>query len=331
MEKYLTIAAEKTMQGMTVEKLLREYLGLTKKQISRAKFRSNGIRKNNVQCRVTEKVSCGDEIKVCLETEETQSAQLISGEGAEAGLNILYEDEDVLAVNKPAGVLTHPSGVHYSDSLSNHVAAYFREKALSVCIRPVGRLDKETSGIVLFAKNQVAAQRLQEQREKGILQKQYLALVEGTLSVDQATEWHTIEFPIRKIGGHPLRMEAVKDNGSLKVDSEITGQDIEFTNCLRAVTHYQVRYSTEKWSVVSLKLDTGRTHQIRVHMQVFGHPLLGDSLYGTSQAGKNQCSIYRAALHAGNMTFRQPFGQELIVLEAPLPEDFYHILGNITV
>ena len=112
MEKYLTIAAEKTMQGMTVEKLLREYLGLTKKQISRAKFRLNGICKNSIQCRVTEKVSCGDKIQICLETEETQSIHLISDEKAGEKLDILYEDEDVLAVNKPAGVLTHHSGMH---------------------------------------------------------------------------------------------------------------------------------------------------------------------------------------------------------------------------
>ena len=330
MEKYLTITAEEAMQGMTVEKLLREYLGLTKKQISRAKFRLNGICKNSIQCRVTEKVSCGDKIQICLETEETQSIHLISDEKAGEKLDILYEDEDVLAVNKPAGVLTHPSGMHYSDSLSNQVMAYFRKKGLSICIRPVGRLDKETSGIVLFAKNQVAAQRLQEQREKEILKKQYLALVKGAFPVDQATEWHTIEFPIRKAGEHPLRMETVKDNESLKVDSTVIRQRVEFTNCLRAVTHYQVLYSSAEWSAVSLKLDTGRTHQIRVHMQALGHPLLGDSLYGTSTEREEQCPIYRAALHAENVTFRQPFSQEMITLEAPFPDDFCHLVGDIT-
>lgn len=171
MKKYLTITVREQMQGMTVEKVLYDYLELTKKQVSRAKFRPDGICKNKIQCRVTEKVSMGDEICICLETDEIQSAQLVLVKIQGERLRILYEDEDILAVNKPAGVLTHPAGMHYSDSLANQVAAYFQERNLSVCIRPIGRLDKETSGIVLFAKNQVAAQRLQEQRETGVLEK----------------------------------------------------------------------------------------------------------------------------------------------------------------
>lgn len=188
MKKYLTITVREQMQGMTVEKVLYDYLELTKKQVSRAKFRPDGICKNKVQCRVTEKVSMGDEICICLETDEIQSAQLVLAKIQGERLRILYEDEDILAVNKPAGVLTHPAGMHYSDSLANQVAAYFQERNLSVCIRPIGRLDKETSGIVLFAKNQVAAQRLQEQRETGVLEKQYLALVDGNLPKDRSCE-----------------------------------------------------------------------------------------------------------------------------------------------
>ena len=314
MEKYLFVTVEEQMHGMTVEKILRDNLGLTKKQISRAKFRPDGICKNNVQCRVTEKGSLGDEIRVCLETEEVQSIQLVSGNDSGEKLDILYEDEDILAVDKPAGVLTHPSGIHYSDSLANQAAAYFRKKNLSVCIRPVGRLDKETSGIVLFAKNQVAAQRLQEQREVGILEKEYLALVTGNLPTDQEDIWHTIDYPVQKIGDHPLRMKAVKEKNS--------AESMADSNYFQAVTHYHVLYSTDKWSAVKVKLDTGRTHQIRVHMQAIRHPLIGDSLYNIPIMNRGQCTIYRAALHAWKVRFCQPFTGRKMELEAPVPEDF---------
>ena len=321
MEKYLNLKADHSMQGMTVEKILRKNMGLTKKQISRAKFRPDGICKNKIQCRVTEKISEGDEIRVCLETEDLASVQLTFNEKA-VKLDIIYEDEDVLVVNKQAGILTHPSGMHYSDSLSNHVSAYFRLKGLSVCVRPVGRLDKETSGIVLFAKNQVAAQRLQEQRAKGLLEKQYLAITEGKLPIDQNSDWHTIDCPIRKTGNHPLRMEAIKNINMSAMEQSVCENPMDNVGYLHAVTHYRVLDSTDEWSVVNLKLDTGRTHQIRVHMLSIGHPLLGDSLYNRSLDKKELYSINRAALHAWKVSFYQPFTKNKIILEASLPEDF---------
>lgn len=131
-----------------------------------------------------------------------------------SSLDILYEDQDVLAVSKPAGILTHPSGIHYADTLSNQVAAYFQNKKDSVRVRPIGRLDKETSGIVLFAKNRVAAQRLLVQRKEHILQKEYLAVVDGYLPQDSPDSWHTISFPVKKVSDHPLRMQAVLNPGA---------------------------------------------------------------------------------------------------------------------
>lgn len=183
-----------------------------------------------------------------------------------SSLDILYEDQDVLAVSKPAGILTHPSGIHYADTLSNQVAAYFQNKKDSVRVRPIGRLDKETSGIVLFAKNRVAAQRLLVQRKEHILQKEYLAVVDGYLPQDSPDSWHTISFPVKKVSDHPLRMQAVLNPGAnCTADASLL---------LPALTHYCTIYSTVNWSLISLRLDTGRTHQIRVHMQALGHPLL---------------------------------------------------------
>ena len=139
---------------------------------------------------------------------------------------------------------------------------------------------------------------------------------------DQDDIWHTIDFPIKKIGNHPLRMEAVKKSSSAENEKYIAHQLTDYINCFQAVTHYHVLYSTDKWSAIKLKLDTGRTHQIRVHMQAIGHPLLGDSIYNTSTMNREQCTIYRAALHAWKVRLRQPFNGRKIELEVPVPEDF---------
>ena len=153
MEKYIHLTVASDSDVFTVGQFLRSQGHLTKKQISRAKFYPDGIQKNGVRCRITEPVLAGDEIRVCLETSEMDFVQLVS--------------EDFSS--------------HYADTLSNQVAAYFQNKKDSVRVRPIGRLDKETSGIVLFAKNRVAAQRLLVQRKEHILQKEYLAVVDGYL------------------------------------------------------------------------------------------------------------------------------------------------------
>ena len=338
MEKYMTFTVDQNTTGLTVEKLLRTNLKLTRKQISRAKFQPGGIQKNGAQCRVTETVQGGDKISVCIESSAFASSHLVSFCECAHPLEILYEDEDILAVNKPAGILTHPSGAHYADTLSNQVSGYFHKKKVSCRVRPIGRLDKETSGIVLFAKNQVSAQRLQAQRESGILHKQYIAIVMGSFSDDTSassnTAWHTVCFPIRKTADHPLRMEAITDFGSSFVpeSADFVTPLAGMTTLLSAVTHYQVLYSSPDWSIVTLKLDTGRTHQIRVHMKALGHPLLGDTLYQKTfpaDSLSEQPVFHRTALHAWKIQFRHPFNNAWISLEAPLPDDFCNCFQNI--
>lgn len=323
MEKYITLTLSPDSAPSTVDQVLRTQGHLTKKQISRAKFLPDGIQKNGIRCRVTETVHPGDEIRVCLESEGTDSPQLLPS-SASVLPEIVYEDQDILAVNKPSGILTHPSGVHYADTLSNQVAAYFQNKKVSVRVRPVGRLDKETSGIVLFAKNQVAAQRLQIQREEHFFQKEYLAVVDGYLPEDSTDTWHTISFPLKKVSDHPLRMQAVTEEPNS--DTEENSSSL-----LPAVTHYYTLYSTSNWSLVSLRLDTGRTHQIRVHMKTLGHPLLGDTLYhdSFSVTSNGQPVFHRTALHAWKVTFRQPFEGNETTLTGKLPEDFLQVASYL--
>ena len=372
MNRYLTIHIPETAAPAPVSHFLRTQAGLTKKQISQAKFRPSGVQKNGQQCRVTETAYPGDQITVCLETDDVDSLHLESSSftissdshsfplstdsgsysdstasefaGSDANshiyhspsttsqllpeLEILYEDQDILAVNKPAGLVTHPSGSHYSDSLSNQVAAYFRSKDEPTKVRSIGRLDKETSGILLFARNQTAAARLQKQRENGISEKTYLAAVSGSMLEDTDGTFHAITTPLAPDPDNRLKM-VISPGSSLPGSKP-------------AVTLYSVLKSTAPGSRISaslvmLRLKTGRTHQIRVHMASLGHPLLGDSLYHLSDTTN---LFSRAALHAWKLKFHPPFpagettsgilssipctenAKKESSLEAPLPEDF---------
>lgn len=250
MNRYLTIHIPEAAVPMPISRFLRTQAGLTKKQISQAKFRPGGIRKNGQQCRVTETAYPGDQITVCLETDDVDSAQLESATftvnsdrhkscfhhstdltfcsysnsdscclSASTShffpeLEILYEDQDILAIYKPAGIVTHPSGSHYSDSISNQVASYFRSKEEPTKVRSIGRLDKETSGILLFAKNQTAAARLQNQRAEGLSEKTYLAAVSGFMPVDEYGSFHRISIPLAPDPDNRLKM-VVSTDGTL--------------------------------------------------------------------------------------------------------------------
>lgn len=320
MERYLDLIITEKNIEKNIEQILLHQAHLTRRQISQAKFRTDGIQKNGIQCRVNESVLPGDHIRVCLENNSAVSGQLLPSETA-VSLDILYEDADVIAVNKPAGILTHPSGVHYDDTLSNQLVRYFQEKKEHTMIRPVGRLDKETSGIVLFAKNRIAAARLQKQREDHLFCKQYVAAAKGFLPVDEINVWHTISYPLVKTADHPIKMKAV-----IQETADCGKNTVRYSELLSAITHYQVLKSTDSYSLVTICPETGRTHQIRVHMKAIGHPLLGDRLYGTPSIS-GVTLFNRAALHAWKITFNQPFTGEKISLEAALPEDFSYFSG----
>lgn len=275
-------------QGKSMEQIMRDRLGLTKRQISRAKFTEGGILLQGERRRTSHIGREGELLEVFLRDQERPGRV----EPRKGGLDILYEDEDLLVLNKPPGIPCHPGRGHYLDSLANTAAWYLEEKGEKSLTRLAGRLDKDTSGVVVFAKNRAAAQRLGEQRTGGLFQKTYKALIKGKL----AGKTGRISEPIRKVPGEKLKMQ-VSPQGK-------TGE-----------TEYEVLGTGEDCTLVLCRIVTGRTHQIRVHMAWLGHPLFGDVLYGT---GENPF-FEGLALHCESAEFYQPFTGERIFCRAPAP------------
>lgn len=213
-------------------------------------------------------------------------------------LDIIYEDEWMLAVNKPSGIPIHPSRLHYEDSLSNGVKYYFDSIGLNKKIRPVNRLDLDTSGIVIFAKSEYIQEQFSIQMSKDIFKKEYLCIVDGFLNSKSGT----INFPIDR-----------KPGSIIERTVNISGKP--------SITEFTVLKEFDNYSLVNCKLQTGRTHQIRVHMKHSGHPILGDTLYG-----KKTNLINRQALHSYKIECVHPVTKEKLIFIAKLPDDMEHLL-----
>ena len=213
-------------------------------------------------------------------------------------LNIIYEDECFLILNKPAGIAVHPSILHYTDSLANGVKFYFESIGLKRKIRPINRLDLNTSGIIIFAKNEYVQECLIKQMQNSTFQKYYIAFVEGTFTDKEGT----INLPIAR-----------KENSIIERCIDKNGQT--------AITDYKVLSEYNNFSIVECHLQTGRTHQIRVHMSATNHPLLGDTLYGNSSD-----LINRQALHCYKVSFIHPITKQSLTFNCDLPNDMNSIL-----
>lgn len=303
--------------GRDILSFLRAELRLSAAKIRSVKFDSEGILLDGKRATVRERVKAGQCLWILQSDSANRELRLLP---TEMPLDILHEDENFLFVNKPSGVVCHPSQGHFADSLANGVQAYWNRSDPESRVHLVGRLDKETSGIVSIAKNGVAARYLSEQRRESRLKKTYFALVCGC----PQPSWGEISLP----------MDYVR---SPEREGMFVMKAADASRGKAAVTHYQVLESFGGVSLCRVRIDTGRTHQIRFHMASIGHPLLGDRLYGTADSSYDEgnghtalcCGIKRTALHAGRLEFVHPFSGEAIVLNAGLPEDMLTVCREL--
>ena len=254
--------------------------------------RNNKIFLNGNICRIDERVNVGDEVSVLIDFEEDNSNIVPT----KMNLDIIYEDDAYIVINKPSGIPVHPSMLHYENSLSNGLKYYFDSIFLKKKIRPVNRLDKDTSGIVIFAKNEYVQEALIKQMKSKTFKKEYFAICDGSFSSDLYSG--TINAPIAR-----------KENSIIERCISEDGQI--------SITHYKVLKEFDNFSLVKCSLKTGRTHQIRVHMSNVGHPLIGDSLYGTDSN-----LIERQALHCYHICFSHPIFKNNLDFVCDLPDDF---------
>ena len=259
--------------------------------------KSNKIFVNNNSTYIDKILKLNDVIEIYIDFEEDNSNIV----PVKMDLNIIYEDDALLIVNKSAGIPVHPSMDHFEDSLSNVVRYYFDSIGLKKKIRPVNRLDKNTSGIVIFAKNEYIQECLIRQMKNGKFYKEYIAICEGNFENLKGV----IDSPIARKENSIIE-RCVNENGD------------------KAITEYEVlSYNKDKnYSVVKCVLKTGRTHQIRVHLSYIGHPILGDTLYGHSSN-----LISRQALHAYKVSFIHPIVNKLVSFEAPCYLDIINIMN----
>lgn len=290
----LTYTVKQNDTYKTLKEVLKAYFKISDRLLLKLK-KNDKILLNSEITYMHHPVKGNDIIEVFLDLEEDNSNIVPT----KMDLDIIYEDETYIVVNKPAGIPIHPSMEHYEDSLSNGVKYYFDKISLKKKIRPVNRLDRNTSGLVIFAKNEYIQERLIEQMKNNLFYKEYIAICEGKFKNTKGI----INASIARKENSIIE-RCVSENGDI------------------AITEYEVlNYNSEEnYSVVKCILKTGRTHQIRVHMSYIGHPLLGDTLYGHESD-----KIDRQALHSYKMSFVHPVVQKKVTYIATFPEDIQNI------
>lgn len=280
--------------GLTVEHYLKQVLQYSGRKIQKL-TRAKGIFLNGKTVFLQKKVKHEDTLRVLMFEDSTYGVEPEQGK-----VDILYEDDYLLVLNKPADQLVHPTGRTTSGTLANFLAYYLQQRGIVSTVRAVHRLDRETSGCVIFAKDSRSQFMLEQQLKARTLKRVYWALVKGNVTPSSGT----IDAPIGPHSSLPNR-RAISERGE------------------QAVTHYQTIRSFPKASLLELTLETGRTHQIRLHLAHLGYPIIGDGMYGVHSPG-----MKRQALHAASVSFRHLKAQQNITVHAPLPEDFIHAINS---
>ena len=311
---------------MTVRLILKKRLGFSSRLVAKIK-REGTVTRNGVEVRLFADVIEGDVIDVKIPEERCYF------EPQDIPIEAVYEDEDILVINKQPGVVVHPTRGHPTGTISNGLMKRMEERGEFFKIRFVNRLDRDTSGLLIVAKNSHSQDMLIKEMKSDRVDKRYAAIVHGIIKEDRGT----IDLPIGRKNEGDIR-RCVMEEG------------------YPSVTHYKVieRFPAAGISFAELRLETGRTHQIRVHMSYIGHPLLGDTLYGLGAEDTEERSsdidinaddldiggqgeaqridadlIGRQALHAKSLRFRMPVSGEAFIAEAELPQDMQSLLNRL--
>ena len=294
MNRNIDYIIDEDSSGLRVEQFLRRkrYSG---QNLSEIKRMPKSILVNGVHYYMRQELSTGDhlQVRIC----ETQNSEKIPP--TKLALDIIYEDEDLLVLNKPAGMPIHPSLNNYTNSIANALAYYFQSQGKPFIFRCCNRLDRDTSGLTIVSKHLVSGSILSDMTKYREVHREYLAIARGSVTPSEGT----IQAPLGR------------------KDGTIIERTVDWEHGEDAVTHYKVLKEANGHSLVSLRLETGRTHQIRIHMKYLGYPLIGDYLYNPDME-----YMTRQALHSHHMEFTHPITGEHMSFTAPLPEDMARVM-----
>ena len=304
-ENSVSYVVNEDMDGERVDKVMSSLSDSMSRSYIQKLIKDNKVLVNGKNVKPSTVVSEGDTIFM-----EIPKSIIPDIEPENIPLDIIYEDKDVLVVNKPKGMVVHPAAGHYDGTLVNALMYYLGDdlSGINGVMRPgiVHRIDRDTTGSVIICKNDIAHRGIADQLKEHSINRVYHAICHGILKDDEGT-----------IISHIGRSQNDRKKMSVVPDSQ--GKN--------AITHYRVikRFEKDRMTYVECKLETGRTHQIRVHMAHIGHPLLGDTVYGPSM--KSKFKLEGQCLHAQTLGFKHPVTGEYIETDAPLPEYFSHLLN----
>lgn len=306
-ERIIHYRIPNSYEGHKISEFLRNQ-GISTKSIIRLKSDVENVLLNDEPGFINRILKKDDRLTLCVK--ELESSKKIPP--VDLPLSIIYEDEDILIVNKPANMPIHPSMNNYENTLGNAVAYYYMKKGEPFLYRCINRLDRDTTGLTILAKHYLSCGILYDEMESREIKRTYYAIVENRTVFDapyahRLLQTGTIDLPLGR-----------------KPDSAIERM-VDIKNGDKAITHYRVLATNDGLSLLELQLDTGRTHQIRVHMQAIGHPLIGDFLYNPKDT-----HMKRQALHAGKLSFRHPITKEMLSFTAPVPQDMQVFFPDLT-
>lgn len=293
MERIFSWKIDLATETMSIEQFLRTH-GCSHHVLTHLKRTECGILLNGIWAYTNQKLKAGDQLVIRVIEEESSPGIL----PVPMSLDIIYEDEDLMVINKERDTPIHPSVNNHENTLANAVMYYFSSQNIPFVYRCINRLDRDTSGLLIIAKNMVSGAILSKMSSERQIHREYLAIVEGELPPEG-----TIDAPIARTDGSAIM------------------RCVDFERGEKAVTHFRCVKIANGLSLASVRLETGRTHQIRVHMKYIGHPLIGDFLYNPDSMDL----IQRQALHSSRLTFSHPITGETLDFTSDLPEDMKQV------